>query len=411
MLSSTLWRAFTTPVTYVLLAILISTAVMQVKYVNKALQRFDSTQVIPVQFVMFTLSVIIGSAILFRDFEKATAGTMIKFVGGCLLTFFGVSLITSGREQHDDEDEPEQEEEEGLVAIGLSENNSFREDSSILNRQSRFQELLAQTGGDAVPAEQISASRRSSHVSFIEPSRPSRTPRMYSASSIRVNTSAPPASELMSATEETPLFPDQWKNPSDELLLDAKHPGIRGSTSSPVLPSEAQTPVASSIKPQNNRSSTHDNFNTHPTLQRTPQPPQVDRPYTPVRQSISRMMQGPLLSPLSGGLSVVIADSLRRRGNESPRGNRPIRRTRTAMRGSRPASERYSGAVSEETLGTSPLESGDTTALSQSLQSETTSWSKLTRTRSLSNTLGDLFRGKRQRTQSNADEEACPSRS
>ncbi|KAK3364054.1 pyridoxal phosphate-dependent transferase [Lasiosphaeria hispida] len=35
---------------------------MQVRYLNKALARFDSTQVIPIQFVSFTLCVIIGSA-------------------------------------------------------------------------------------------------------------------------------------------------------------------------------------------------------------------------------------------------------------------------------------------------------------------------------------------------------------
>lgn len=382
---------------------------MQVKYLNKALQRFDSTQVIPVQFVMFTLSVIIGSAILFRDFEKATAGTMMKFVGGCLLTFFGVSLITGGREQRDDQDEPEQEEDEWPERIGLSENNNFREDSRHPNKVSKFQESLARASGDAAIDENISVSRRSSRVSFSEPLRPPRTPRIYSASSIRVNTSAPPAPELMSATEESPLLPDHWMNSTDKLVQAATHPGIRGSTSSPVLPSEAQTPVASSPKPQNSRSSTHDNFNTHPTLQRTPQPPQADRPYTPARHSISRMMPGPLLSPLSGGLSVVIADSLRRRGIESPVRSRPIRRARTAMRGSRPASERYAGVGSEETLGTTPPEISDSTPLSQSLQPETTSWSKVTRTRSLSNTLGDLFRGKRQRTHSNADEEAGPS--
>ncbi|KAM0428245.1 hypothetical protein ACHAPT_007146 [Fusarium lateritium] len=105
MLSSTLWRAFTTPVTYVLIFILLATAVMQIRYVNKALQRFDSTQVIPIQFVMFTLCVIVGSAVLYRDFERTTAEQATKFVGGCLLTFFGVFLITSGREQtHDDEE-------------------------------------------------------------------------------------------------------------------------------------------------------------------------------------------------------------------------------------------------------------------------------------------------------------------
>ncbi|KAH8910088.1 DUF803-domain-containing protein, partial [Coniochaeta sp. PMI_546] len=97
MLSSTFLGAFTTPVTYVLVLVLLGTAIMQVRYVNRALQRFDSTQVIPIQFVMFTLCVIIGSAVLYRDFERTTARQAAKFVGGCLLTFFGVFLITTGR--------------------------------------------------------------------------------------------------------------------------------------------------------------------------------------------------------------------------------------------------------------------------------------------------------------------------
>ncbi|KAF2205573.1 DUF803-domain-containing protein, partial [Delitschia confertaspora ATCC 74209] len=97
MLSYTLWRAITFPVTYLLVAILAFTAVMQIKYINRALQRFDATQVIPTQFVLFTLSVILGSAILYRDFERTPSDDAGKFVGGCFLTFLGVWLITSGR--------------------------------------------------------------------------------------------------------------------------------------------------------------------------------------------------------------------------------------------------------------------------------------------------------------------------
>ncbi|KAF1347016.1 magnesium transporter, partial [Delphinella strobiligena] len=99
LLSNTLWHAITFPITYLLLAILVSTAIMQIKYLNRALQRFDSTQVIPTQFVLFTISVILGSAVLYRDFERQTTQDAIKFVAGCALTFFGVWLITSGRKQ------------------------------------------------------------------------------------------------------------------------------------------------------------------------------------------------------------------------------------------------------------------------------------------------------------------------
>ncbi|KAI5305997.1 hypothetical protein KEM56_002599 [Ascosphaera pollenicola] len=72
-------------------------ALMQIRYINRALQRFDSTQVIPTQFVSFTICVIIGSAVVYRDFESATFKEAAIFTGGCALTFFGVYLITSRR--------------------------------------------------------------------------------------------------------------------------------------------------------------------------------------------------------------------------------------------------------------------------------------------------------------------------
>ncbi|KAF4120296.1 Pfam:DUF803 [Geosmithia morbida] len=150
MLSSTLWRAFATPVTYALLFILLATAIMQIRYVNKALQHFDSTQVIPIQFVMFTLCVILGSAILYRDFEHTTAKQAGKFVGGCLLTFFGVFLITSGRDHgHDDEDGED----------GLSETDDVEETIGLARRDS----AQHTTNGDqrSTPGSAVQSSRSS----------------------------------------------------------------------------------------------------------------------------------------------------------------------------------------------------------------------------------------------------------
>lgn len=90
---------------------------MQIRYINRALQRFDSTQVIPTQFVLFTLAVIIGSAVLYRDFESITAQRAAKFVGGCLLTFLGVYFITSGRVAADNESSFSSEDEEGSIGL------------------------------------------------------------------------------------------------------------------------------------------------------------------------------------------------------------------------------------------------------------------------------------------------------
>lgn len=57
------------PISYILIIVLVFTAIMQIKYLSKAMQRFDSTAVIPTQFVLFTLSAITGSAVIYRDFD------------------------------------------------------------------------------------------------------------------------------------------------------------------------------------------------------------------------------------------------------------------------------------------------------------------------------------------------------
>lgn len=89
------------PVSYVLFFVLVSTAIIQIKYLNKALQRFDATAVIPTQFVLFTVSAIIGSAVLYRDFDDVYAQQFARFVFGCIIEFLGVYLITANRRRGD----------------------------------------------------------------------------------------------------------------------------------------------------------------------------------------------------------------------------------------------------------------------------------------------------------------------
>ncbi|KAK8169878.1 magnesium transporter NIPA-domain-containing protein, partial [Phyllosticta citrichinensis] len=128
MLSYTLFRALTFPMTYVMVGILATTAIMQIKYLNQALQRFDATQVIPTQFVMFTLSVILGSAVLYRDFERTTGSDAGKFIGGCALTFSGVWIITTGRPRGDEEDVEQDRDLEREHAIRLAEGEEYDDD-------------------------------------------------------------------------------------------------------------------------------------------------------------------------------------------------------------------------------------------------------------------------------------------
>lgn len=86
------------------------TGVGQIRYLNRALKRFDSKvrpflisiclpdsspfqAVIPIQFVLFTLSAIIGSAILYGDFNKMHLHQFLTFFYGCAATFLGVFII------------------------------------------------------------------------------------------------------------------------------------------------------------------------------------------------------------------------------------------------------------------------------------------------------------------------------
>lgn len=95
-------RVFYEPLLYVLLAVLLLTAVIQLVYLNQALQRFESRHVIPSQFVLFTISTIVGSSILYHDLSRLAWGHIVEFCIGCLCTFLGVFLLTcdvGGHEQ------------------------------------------------------------------------------------------------------------------------------------------------------------------------------------------------------------------------------------------------------------------------------------------------------------------------
>ncbi|KAL0078021.1 magnesium transporter NIPA-domain-containing protein [Phycomyces blakesleeanus] len=97
LLNLTLYRLFTYTISYVLIIVLVSSAIMQIKYLSKALQRFDSTAVIPTQFVLFTISAIVGSAVIYHDFDDEDCMHISWFLVGCFTEFMGVYLITSNR--------------------------------------------------------------------------------------------------------------------------------------------------------------------------------------------------------------------------------------------------------------------------------------------------------------------------
>lgn len=103
-------KIFTEWITYPIVAILLGTGIGQIRYLNRALMRFDSKIVVPAQFVLFNLSAILGSAILYGDFKDATFHQLVTFFYGCAATFGGVYLIamsTGPQEEEPTTSDPE----------------------------------------------------------------------------------------------------------------------------------------------------------------------------------------------------------------------------------------------------------------------------------------------------------------
>ena len=269
---------------------------MQIRYTNRALQRFDSTQVIPTQFVLFTLSVIIGSAVLYRDFESTTAERMGKFVGGCALTFAGVYLITSGRTQEPDEDGEDDEDdlsEEGIRLVD-EEAQEYTDDSAEdVDVTARKSNLVDQEGTDNLDEASV-PSRQQSYTSGSLP----RTPR-------RLGSSRSDASEPFTPRSiDSGIIENPWRSSHEQLGPHEEGqiriaPGSTQARPQPISPTK-QRPSRPST-PQIRMEST-----PGPSSSRDERRPSL------ARRSISQLFPGPFISPLSSSLRGIVQDDLRR---------------------------------------------------------------------------------------------------
>ncbi|KAH9860181.1 hypothetical protein IAQ61_011965 [Plenodomus lingam] len=312
LLSYTLWRAITFPIFYLLVAILVGTAIMQIKYVNRALQRFDATQVIPVQFVLFTLSVIGGSAVLYRDFERTSGEDAGKFIGGCALTFFGVWLITSGRpKQNEDEDEdrePEPEDAINLITEGYADEVANMSENSAANtRRSSTTHRLSPSNTNNFPFYASTDTSR--------PTTPSINIIPDATTSSQNHTRPATAEDVLSTLIANPWATTPTDPPSPRTPPFNRH------TSTPVLPSEAASPAlaAHSAPPDLDLPlppSTPTRVKSQPEIPSTPGS-QLRRLRTNERLSTRSSVVGSgalLASPLSTTLSTMVQD-LKRGGS------------------------------------------------------------------------------------------------
>ncbi|CAD0096387.1 unnamed protein product [Aureobasidium mustum] len=317
LLSNTIWHVVTFPITYLLVAVLVSTAVLQIKYLNRALQHFDSTQVIPVQFVLFTLSVIIGSAILYRDFERTTTDDAIKFFAGCALTFSGVWLITSGRGKSRQQDEEEGSEDGEAIDL-VDEEHQQPEIRERLGSDARRGSLRPKSSRSAAPSFVITSDDTpTQHFSFEASSplneNPWTLPAPANISSIH------PRSDASVAAEQ------RLQNP----------PPMHATTSAPVLPTISSQKLSPRRPTTPNRGISSPSIDSPNALSPSQQRHrQIDASeITPGRlNTLTQILPGPLMAPLSSSLSAIVADSLRKGIVDT---STSTGRRRTSGRGSR----------------------------------------------------------------------------
>jgi magnesium transporter len=336
LLSDTLWRALTFPITYVLVLILVLSALMQIRYVNKALQSFDSTQVIPTQFVMFTLSVIIGSAVLYRDFESATGDRVGKFIAGCFLTFFGVYLITSGRSKREEDIGEDEPDEEAIHLIDEEAQYSLKK----------------------------STTEAGTNEGTLTPSQDGTTPRRLSAASSVLSIAVTPTPKSEPTTSmPSGLNQNPWISLTDHLSQSStpSTPQSRGMNRSqsefPTIDTPFWTPQTSRV-PLNRGTSTSGAAETPTKSKRAVSPSKPDPSLRPppsphlrsARGSISRLLPGPFMAPLSSSLSAVVADSLRK-GEGSPR---LLRRNRSSRQSGARRQSVQDDLTREQTRETEP---------------------------------------------------------
>ncbi|XP_063306371.1 NIPA-like protein 2 [Pelobates fuscus] len=89
----------TYPIFYVMIVIMVASCAFQVKFLNQAMQLYNATEVVPINFVFFTTSAIFAGVIFYQEFRDAAILNICMFIFGCILSFLGVFLIARNQEK------------------------------------------------------------------------------------------------------------------------------------------------------------------------------------------------------------------------------------------------------------------------------------------------------------------------
>ena len=107
-------KAWTHPLFWGLIPIVCLAISQQIRWLNEAMKYYDNTKVVPLYYVTFVIcefriclietenvfsATVVASGILFQEFTARSISSFVIFLSGCLFSFFGVWLISAGREK------------------------------------------------------------------------------------------------------------------------------------------------------------------------------------------------------------------------------------------------------------------------------------------------------------------------
>nr|XP_039271096.1 NIPA-like protein 2 isoform X2 [Styela clava] len=82
------------PVFWIMLFLLPVTTAIQIRFLNRAMQLYNVSDVVPVNFIFFTVSAILAGSIFYQEFYGVPFLRVFMFLFGCLLSFIGVYIIS-----------------------------------------------------------------------------------------------------------------------------------------------------------------------------------------------------------------------------------------------------------------------------------------------------------------------------
>ncbi|KAJ8287443.1 hypothetical protein COCON_G00001020 [Conger conger] len=87
------------PIFYVMFVSMVATVVFQATFLSQASNRYDSSLIASVNYILSTTFSIIAGAIFYLEFNHADVLHICMFLLGCVICFLGVFLITKSRKR------------------------------------------------------------------------------------------------------------------------------------------------------------------------------------------------------------------------------------------------------------------------------------------------------------------------